>query len=41
MYLRIADGQFGYASAIGVILCAVVAVGVFFNQRYQRRQADF
>jgi ABC-type sugar transport system permease subunit len=39
MYLRISDGDFGYASAIGVILFAIIFVATIFILRFRRQAA--
>ena len=39
MYLRISDGDFGYASAIGVILFAMIFVATLFILRFRRQVA--
>lgn len=36
MYYRITDGDFGYASAIGVVLFALVLLGTLFILRFRR-----
>lgn len=40
MYYQIAEGDFGYASAIGVILFALIFLGTLFILRF-RRQVEF
>jgi ABC-type sugar transport system permease subunit len=39
MYLRIADGDFGYASAIGVVLFVVIMILTVFVLRFRRNEA--
>jgi ABC-type sugar transport system permease subunit len=39
MYLRISDGDFGYASAIGMILFAMIFVATIFILRFRRQVA--
>jgi ABC-type sugar transport system permease subunit len=36
MYMRISDGDFGYASAVGVILFLVILVATFVVLRIRR-----
>lgn len=40
MYFQIAEGDFGYASAIGVILFAMVFLGTIFILRFRRQSLD-
>jgi multiple sugar transport system permease protein len=37
MYKKIAEGDFGYASAIGMILFMIVMAGTAINQYFRRR----
>lgn len=39
MYLRISNGDFGYASAIGVVLFAMILVVTLFILRFRRQEA--
>lgn len=39
MYLRISDGDFGYASAIGVVLFVMILVMTLFILRFRRQEA--
>jgi len=39
MYLRISNGDFGYASAIGVVLFAMILVATLFILRFRRQDA--
>ena len=39
MYLRIAEGDFGYASAIGVVLFALIMILTLFILRFRRNDA--
>lgn len=39
MYLRIADGDFGYASAIGVVLFAMILLTTYAILRFRRQSA--
>jgi ABC-type sugar transport system permease subunit len=39
MYFHISDGDFGYASAIGVILFVMIFVATLFVLRFRRQEA--
>jgi ABC-type sugar transport system permease subunit len=40
MYFQIANGEFGYASAIGVVLFAMVFLGTIFILRFRRQSLE-
>jgi ABC-type sugar transport system permease subunit len=37
MFKQVTAGQFGYASAIGVILFAIIIVATVINMRFRRQ----